>query len=413
MKIIALILSFLLASPGWATTYCVRQDGSASQVNATDCANSASSMSAATFNASSFSAGDTIYFSDRGGDITTNITIPSSGSDSNNRIIYRGEPGNIPNIASDGGITVGTSGGAGKSYIDLVDLKVDRATAESCFLFQGSSIDVRTYNIQALNAANQCLQHLDDGSYTHNNVTATGGADEGLSSHNNCTIIVNGGNISGRSGMNWVLSPTYEIYDATITSTNGSYFAIEPPSGAVTYHMKFHRCTIVEASGKSNRGTDWNAAGTVEYINCILKNLTTGDYELLFRSSASFVGKIFNCLFVGSTPSGAVISNADADSEYKNNIFYNTGKSFSGSTGTIDSNAFYNAGAGQGTNKITSDPLLRDPANGKFQPLHGSPLIGVGADLSGTFTTDFDNKARHTWTIGPYAYRPIQPMVVK
>jgi len=80
-----------------AASYCVKATGSATKVNsvvanaaACTVAIDAASMSMATFNANTYTAGDTVYFTAQGGSFATGITVPSSGSDNSHRITYQG-----------------------------------------------------------------------------------------------------------------------------------------------------------------------------------------------------------------------------------------------------------------------------------------------------------------------------------
>src|ERR1019366_5663681 len=87
-KLIALLL--LIANPLWATTYCMRADGSAAnKAAATSCSAASTAMSITTHNAATFSPGDIINVSDAGGAYRgTTLTVPSSGS-SGNPITYQ------------------------------------------------------------------------------------------------------------------------------------------------------------------------------------------------------------------------------------------------------------------------------------------------------------------------------------
>jgi len=72
--------------------------------------------------------------------------------------------------------------------------------------FEGSS-EVETFNLVATDSGNQNLQHLDDTVAVHNNLTATGGIDDGVSGHERANITISGNdtNISGNNqGVNVV-----------------------------------------------------------------------------------------------------------------------------------------------------------------------------------------------------------------
>ena len=85
-------------------TYYMRADGTAaSKATATSDAAASTSMSAAKHNTQTFSAGDTIYISDKGGIYIPPsqgypcIVVPSSGTDGNS-IVYAAAPGTNPVI---------------------------------------------------------------------------------------------------------------------------------------------------------------------------------------------------------------------------------------------------------------------------------------------------------------------------
>lgn len=115
---------FFSVNVSYAATYCVRADGNATKVNAigpdTDPANC---MSMATHNASTFSAGDIIQLSDKGGNYSTALTVPSSGI-SGSVITYDAVSGEYPIIA---GATnpINTNG---KSYLSINHISITSAT---------------------------------------------------------------------------------------------------------------------------------------------------------------------------------------------------------------------------------------------------------------------------------------------
>jgi hypothetical protein len=81
----------------WGATYYMRHDGAATKANSAataggGCSAVSSSMSVATHNAATFSAGDTIYLCNDGGAYTAQIKPPSSGS-SGSPITYTNPPG--------------------------------------------------------------------------------------------------------------------------------------------------------------------------------------------------------------------------------------------------------------------------------------------------------------------------------
>jgi hypothetical protein len=115
---------FLFSNKAQAATYYVRADGAATKVNAIGPDTSTTtSMSMATFNAATFAAGDTIYFSDKGGTYGTGMTVPSSGT-SGNVITYANAPGESPTIVTVAG---GTGINISKSYLVVTGFSAGQA----------------------------------------------------------------------------------------------------------------------------------------------------------------------------------------------------------------------------------------------------------------------------------------------
>lgn len=378
-------------------TYYVRADGTAvNKAAATDSSSAATSMSVDTFNAETFSPGDFIYFSSKGGDLTRAIILPSSGV-SGNIITYAGEPGHLPLITA-----VNTDNRQnGQSYMDWRDMEADAAQTAN-FEFSGSALGVTTHNLVARNSGNQCLQHLNSVQVDHYNITTSGALDEGLSMHDNPAVRVFGGSISGYNGINWVGTGSIELYDCTIKSENALGHAIQP--AATSYNFKAHRCTIIETVGSAKRLIDFNAAGSVEFANCAFKNLGSTDYYLLLRSTLT-TARLMNCTFYSGSITGAVVFNQKTTGLYENNVFHGctsgSGKGFYASNG-VNYTCYYSSGTTYyGATYITTNPLLVDPANDDFHLQAGSPCIGIGSNLSSYFTDDIDGQSRGAvWDIG-------------
>lgn len=172
--------------------------------------------------------------------------------------------------------------------------------------------------------------------------------------------------------------------------------------------------------GDAGRITRWT------FINNIYDNveaqvsITCDDFK--------FYNNVFNlCGQNGNGPllfrqNGTGAGNCDS-ATLKNNIFLNCGNDptnpsvgYYGVIGTPTIDADYNlivgTGAGQTKNFISDpnsingqDPLFTNVAGDVWTLQAGSPAIGAGVDLSGTFTTDFTGNTRGTpWDMGSYAY---------
>ena len=380
-------------------TYYIRADGTSTKSGATDPTSSSTSMSPTTFNAATFEAGDVVVFSGRGGTITTQVIIPSSGSDDSNRIVYRGESDHIPTLNHDV-----LSLSCSKSYVDIDDLNITGGTSGA--EFSGTGVGIRTHDLTFFGSVNQSLQHLNTAHVDHYNLTTSGAVDEGLSMHDSPTVRVFGGSISGHNGINWVGTGSIELYDCSIQAENSAGYAIQP--SATSYNFKAHRCLIIETTGSTKRAIDFNAAGNVEFVNCVFRNLGTTDYYLLLRSSLT-TARLMNCVFYSGSITGAVVFNQLSTGIYKNNIFHTTtsgsGKGFYSSSG-VDKTCYYLSGSTYyGTTYTTSDPMLVNPTSGDYHLQSGSPCRSIGADLSAYFTVDIDGETRTVpWDIGADQY---------
>lgn len=123
--------------------YYVRADGTASKDAATGPPGDPSkAMSLETFNASSFSPGDRIGFSDQGGDFQGHLVIPSGGSEES-AVVYAGLPGETPTFhPSPGVLDEPTILVRHTSHIELENLHGTGQGGAAVFRFEGDSKDV-------------------------------------------------------------------------------------------------------------------------------------------------------------------------------------------------------------------------------------------------------------------------------
>ena len=384
-------------------TKCVRADGTAALVDANDCADASTSMSVATFNASSFSGDDIIAFSSRGGNFTTVTIVPSSGTEGH-PIIYQGEPGYEPTWSS-GYWTVA------KSYVEINDITVSAAVASSFTFGDNTNIysGISTHNLSSYNVLNQSFQHLDGVTVIHSNMHAEGAGDEGVSSHNETgvddpVITINGIDIVDcNNGFNWVGEPTLNVYDFSISGTSSTGRAIQCYPGVLAgSYANFERGVVVENPDQTSYMIDSNY-GTYRFKNVIFFNLTDANYYMLARTGTDY--KVYNCTFIGDgVNTTTAIFNQTTTGVYKNNIFLNTltGGFYRSTNGTVDYNLFFNSGTARGTNYVTVDPNL--DANGKLQSTSSSAyLAGVGPSSdSDVPVLDFegDTRSGSTTSIG-------------
>lgn len=391
-----LVNSYSFQEPPPLYTYCVRQDGTATFANATDCTDAASSMSVSTFNASSFSSDDVVAFSSRGGNFTSVVIVPSSGTDGH-PIVYKGEPGHLPDWT--GGYWRIT-----KSYVEIDDITVSTSGAASSFLFGDNTntyTGIVTNNLKSYNVGNQSFQHLDGVTVVHSNMYAEGAGDEAVSSHNETgtddpIITINGITIVDCvNGFNWVGAPTLNVYDFSITGVSATGKSIQCYPGVLAgSYAHFERGIIVEDPDNTAYIID-SYYGTYVFKNVMFFNLTDGNYYMLARTGTDY--SVINCTFVGDgTNTTTAIFNQTSTGKYVNNIILNTltGGFYSATNGTVDYNLFYNSGTAKGTNYVTTDPNL--DANGKIQSVSSSAyLAGVGPSSdSDVPILDFENDSR-------------------
>ncbi len=358
-----------------ATYYC-RQDGTAANKAAATSSDSAStSMSVTTFNGETFSAGDTIVFSSKGGNFTTTITVPSSGSPgAGNQITYMGEPGFEANMSS-GGFDQN-----GQSYIN-VDYMTYSGSGTTGFHFDGSGTGIETNDLIVTSSGNQGFQHDNTVSVTHNNPTISNCTDECISTHGSPTVVVNNGNLpnDGNACFNMIDTPNITFNNTVFKSTLSTCKTVQPTnSGGV---FVFNGCVFIEHVDMNSRVHDWSN-GNIYYTNCKFFNLTDADFYLLMRSTLS-AAEIINCTFIGDgTNSTTAVFNQYSSGIYKNNYFVDCiTQAFWSATGTIDYNGYYNSGTVRGTNTTTGDPNF--DANGDIQNTSSSAYdngIGPGSD---------------------------------
>ena len=374
---------------------CVRADGTAALVDANDCADAATAMSVATFNASSFSGDDVVAFSSRGGNFTTVVNVPSSGTDGH-PIIYQGEPGHLPEWT--GGYWV-----VPQSYVEINDITVSAAVASSFTFGDNANVytGVVTHNLSSYNVVNRSFQHLDGVTVAHNDLYAEGSNDEAVSLRNETgvddpVITINGIEIVNcDNGFNLAGAPHIEVYDFSITGTPSTGRPIQCYPGVLAgSYAHFERGVIVEAAGQTFNAID-SYYGTYVFKNVMFFNLSDANYYIFARTGTDY--KVYNCTFIGDgINETTAIFNQTSTGVYKNNIFLNTvtGGFYSGTNGTIDYNLFYNSGTARGTNYITVDPNL--DANGKLQSTSSSAyLAGVGPSVDPEVPVlDFENDSR-------------------
>ena len=139
------------------------------------------------------------------------------------------------------------------------------------------------------------------------------------------------------------------VYDAITSGANkGQGFRVSSNASGT---VNFQNCGVVD----SDNGFEYDNSGTCNLKNCYVFNISGTEYNGTY-SSATYCG------------------HTDGDP----------------GTNGIDFGA------------ATEGDTFRDPSSNNFKIKNeDSVLYGVGEDLSGTFTTDFERQTRNQWSLGP------------
>lgn len=161
-----------------------------------------------------------------------------------------------------------------------------------------------------------------------------------------------------------------------------------------------------------------NGTGTNHIIyNSVFRNNTNRGLGCAFGTGTCF---LYNNLVIDNGWDGISLDTMSVT--LQNNLIKDNGAAFSGCAVTtsvagvvaqnnlLQNNAggnFCTSGSGSyssTTPLTTGDPLFVNEAALNFHLTSSSPARGVGANLSGTFTTDFDGVTRSAWDIGPFEF---------
>lgn len=385
--------SFQVSSaPGSISVY-VREDGTCGGLHgATSAEFAATALSIATLNATYPAADDTVYLSNRGGDITTQIVPNSSGTDGH-PVVYCSESGYVPNLEA--GVLVDDC-----DYVELQDLKVDAAITSS-FKFSGTSTGVVTRRCVAANASNECFQHIETASVTHYDLMASDPTEECISAHDTAVVTIYGATLigGGDACVEYVGAPTITIED-------GRFFPAADKfswkwNGLITGGLFTLRRCICHERGVAARGPDLSESSghAFQAEHCVFIGCGAGDYYLYLPNEAGCTYALYNCLFYrGANTSAVIYAAADVGLTVKNCCFAFTGEAANAANGTWDYNCFYEAGTARGDHTQTGNPKIGTG----FCLRPGSSCIGMGTDLSGVLSDikSLIGKDRTSWDIG-------------
>lgn len=422
--------------------FFVRPDGTATKANATDPTSIASSMSINTFFASTFSDGDVIYLSSRGGNFTLSETkfLPSGGSAPGQEITYKGEPG-FNGVFDGQGIDRILFRQVGKSNVRVSDLVVQNLAAtanNSAMVLQGDQSNIKYERITSRAGGgsagstvweiiddtdveiNDCV--LDD-TYTHaigmhgraalvsnrclcrnNRVNAIHTIDQTSATLNDWVVYANNSAVGfypsfylEGSGTNVVNRPIIHVSGAqrgafAVGTTSANAATVNNP--VVIFYTGVNSFNFGVLQGGS--------VGTLTINNPIFYNRTTNANVAIVRATGS--GATLNMRNpVCFRPQYFLLSTSDLNIiNITNPLVYGASSLVApGGTGMVAGYTLTGA-------VLTSEPKFIAAADGNFRPAPNSPCLGAGVAVSG-LTTDADGNAipgAVGYDIGPYSYMP-------
>lgn len=259
----------------------------------------------------SIRAGDTLIVA---GTHLETLTVEKSGI--NIRGDHSGDAGIIDSQDTrNEGIIIGN-----KNNIPITSLTSIDAVL-SCLHISGTSTGIITNACTFSGSGNQGIQHLDTASATHNQPICTGNADDGISGHENATIVINGGagtDISGNDqGVNFINGVVCTINNVTFgVNTTYDLFVINS-AGAETPTANVNNCTFASEVNIDRNGilnaVDCTFNGLLKVTHSSTSPLFTGTrciFESLWLSTNN-ISTLTNCLVKawGGSLVGVVIMN--------------------------------------------------------------------------------------------------------
>lgn len=411
-------------------TYYVRHDGTVTYANkalATDPTSASSSLSLASAKLCSFSPGDTVIFSARGGDFSSGfLQVPSSG-ESGRPITYKGEDGFrcvFTDVSQDYHVNI-----QGKRYVTIQNM-VSNGPVNSGFRVIGNSFGILGKDLVAMRSGNQGFQHEENSGFSpvveYENITGAYNTDDGMSMHDASRVIIRGGRFFGNDqGINWVSNGKMELYDvssfgnisydfwdtqqipnASVRAVNcyfGGRVEINASFSGGNYmeDVHFERCTFAGVSGAFHPvdlgGASISGGFNANIISCLFEAAPATKYALVFRHMTGTSHVVENCAFVNRVKVGnGLYGGNNLTIRLRNNVFYNCVTGILGSaTTSFDSKGLamygntsdFSAVAGWNpTVDISSDPLFTETQIANIRtrgcnwtPLMSSPLIGTAS----------------------------------
>lgn len=423
--------------------YYVRADGSlaaGSKSSATDPTSASTSLSLSAANACTFSAGDSVVFSSRGGAFSTGgLLIPSSGG-AGSPITYRGEAGWRPEFTD---ATVDAHVDALSKSAIRIENMVSVGPMNSGFRLRGNCSNVICRDLEAVSSGNQGFQMEASSGASPTadwyNIVGRKCVDDGFSMHDASIARIYGGRFfRNDQGINYVSSAQLTCWDVAsfgntshdlyLTAADSnlqkiiahrSYFGgrvlLSSATGGWLNYAEFDRCRfagvgpsssaqhVVDVGDNSGTDTGFNSV----FYACIFDHADATKSALVFRApmggTPSPQHVVEQCTFAQSVLAGKALTIIGSGVKMRNNLFvgWDTGIVVSGSV-SVDSaglamygNTTNTSGSGAPTPNLTSDPLLRARQNAipvaslaDWRPLPSSPLLAAGS--SGLTYAKFD-----------------------
>jgi hypothetical protein len=171
------------------------------------------------------------------------------------------------------------------------------------------------------------------------------------------------------------------------------------------------KCIVRGTNADRPNGSDYNAIYPGGSYSLTAYNVLA--YDFIDTANTGFKAGYGQCTFYNCTAVNCNLGfdTGSSDTTIKNCLSVDCGNGFSG---TFNAASNYNASDiasdAPGANSVNlsayaDTDIFFDPAKDDFHLKSSSPCIGVGTDLSGTFTVDIDGETRTgTWDIGADEY---------
>jgi hypothetical protein len=366
-----------------AASYCVKATGSATKANATvinvaacTAAADAAAMPMTTFNASTFVAGETVYFTAGGGNFTTTMTLPSSGSSGvGNAITYQGIADGAANAYPTITLSANLINTNSKSYFTVDGFNL---------IHTGTGDSENGINYSGANSG-VTLSHININMAGHGYAIASGGA---------CTgPVLDHINVSGTG------SSRNNIYFYGTGNTNGTFTNITTGDVGTQgiYLRNFAGLTVngltVTAGAVKGLFID-PASGTVNISNVNIQ-MTGGIAILISNMTNSANLNISNAVISGSNVQGLKISSVTGAINLDNLNIATSNNVAINFTGVVGSQGSYSNNITTSGSSV-SGVMLTNVSGVDFSDIHTTVNGSYPVYITGSYNlsfTDVDSTA--------------------